>query len=384
MSSPPRLTRAALVLALLPACAFFRHLVGRDTVDLEKADVRSMGVDIRKDQKTICPRERVQMAVFADVVLDGEDKPQKVETWAGSGAVNKNGKLDFDEFAFKSSEGTFDAEGWFSPRPDLLATAGHEFEIRSVFKRRPDKFTFTTNYKPDYDCIKASGHDGASGHGGTEGAAGSDGSRGTDGAYSTTTNPPTTPGGVSTTSTTQGPGGNGGNGGPGGPGGPGSDGGAGPRISVELTFAKTPFYDKLVVARLQGDVNDVLLYPAETALALHANGGPGGAGGNGGRGGRGGQGGSGNPPGSNGADGAQGHGGRGGNGGPGGIVDIVFDPRFEADLRAALKPEAMGGSPGPGGSGGGSRGDAGRDGTIRWRSGNPKASLADLPGVTPL
>jgi hypothetical protein len=115
----------------------FRHLAGKDTVTLEKAEVKSMGVDIRRDQQTICPRERVQMAVFADVVFEGEQKVSKLETWQASGS--RNGKLDFGEFAFQSSEGSFDQDGWFSPASNLLATVGSEFQIKTVYRRRPDK-----------------------------------------------------------------------------------------------------------------------------------------------------------------------------------------------------------------------------------------------------
>jgi hypothetical protein len=177
---------------MLSACAFFRQLAGTNTIDLEKADVRAMGVDIRKQQKTICPRERVQMAVFMDVVLGGEKETKKVETWQREG--DRNGRVDFDEFAFASAAGTFDRRGWFSPDASLLATVGREIEIKTVLKRRPDKFTLVTTYKPDYDCIKSTGRDGAEGSAGAAGAAGMDGAQGSDGAYPTTYNPPTTPG----------------------------------------------------------------------------------------------------------------------------------------------------------------------------------------------
>ena len=60
---------SGLLLSTTASCVVFRSLAGKNTLDLEGADVRSMGVDIRKREKTICPRERVQMAVFADLVL---------------------------------------------------------------------------------------------------------------------------------------------------------------------------------------------------------------------------------------------------------------------------------------------------------------------------
>jgi len=145
--------------------------MGKDTVDLSKADVQSMSVDIRKDRKTICPREQVQMAVFADVILEGEKDKKSYETWAGRGSVNKNDKIDFVDFAFHSEQGAFDESGWFSPSKDLLSSADKEFEIKTVFKRRPDKFSFTTKYKPDYQCIKGGGKGGQPGSGGSSGTA---------------------------------------------------------------------------------------------------------------------------------------------------------------------------------------------------------------------
>ena len=51
---------------------FFRRLAGHDAINLEKADVKSMSVDIRRQQKTTCPRAPLQMAAFADVMVDGE------------------------------------------------------------------------------------------------------------------------------------------------------------------------------------------------------------------------------------------------------------------------------------------------------------------------
>jgi hypothetical protein len=386
LSARRPLAHAALLAlaASLSACAFLRHLVGRDTVDLEKADIRSMGVDIRKEQKTICPRERVQLAVFAEVVLDGDAQVRSVETWQGTGG-DRNGKLDFDEFAFHTDDGTIDAAtGWFSPKPDLLATVGREIAIRTVFKRRPDKFSFTTTYKPDYDCIKATGRDAAPGRAGAPGANGANGSAGTSGMITTTYRPSSIPGGMPTRETHQGPGGNGGNGGPGGPGGRGSDGEAGIRLRVELALVKTPFYDKLVAARIAGDTDDFLLFPPEVALSIRANGGAGGAGGPGGRGGDGGPGGSGDPPGINGQRGPDGPGGPGGNGGPGGTIELVYDAKFEADLRAAVHAEAHGGAAGPGGAGGGASGSSGHEGRISWTAGDVRARFASLDGVTVL
>ena len=182
----PQLLLGLVVLPVLAlqgtGCAFFKQLAGTNTIDLEKAEVKSMAVDVRKQQKTICPREDVQMAVFAEVALEGEKQAKPFETWQGRGSVNKNDKIDFTEFAFNSGEGQVGPDGWFKPNPNMLATVGKEFSIKTVYKRRPDKFTFTTTYKPDYACIKGAGKTGASGGSGDSGAAGKSGAQGQSGS----------------------------------------------------------------------------------------------------------------------------------------------------------------------------------------------------------
>ena len=208
--------------------------MGKDTVDLSKANVQSMSVDIRKERKTICPREQVQMAVFADVILEGDKDKKSLETWAGRGSVNKNDKMDFVDFAFHSDQGEFDKDGWFAPTNDLLATTDKEFEIKSVFKRQPDKFSFTTKYKPDYQCIQSGGKGGQAGPDGSSGSSGESGKSGQSGSDSQA-------------------GGSGSSGGQGSPGSDGGNGGAGPHITAFATMVKTPFYDKLVAIKLTGD-----------------------------------------------------------------------------------------------------------------------------------
>ena len=104
-------TGLALVLVSASGCGFFRRLAGNDTVDLKKAQVDSMSVDLRRAQKTICPREPVQMAVFAKVTLEGEKEAKNVETWQGKAGVNKNDKMEFTDFAFHSEQGSFDQDG---------------------------------------------------------------------------------------------------------------------------------------------------------------------------------------------------------------------------------------------------------------------------------
>lgn len=371
--------RAALALlaAALPLVGACRALFGRDTIDLDGVEVKSMGVDIRRRQKTICPRQRVQMAVFADIVKAAGKPPIQVETWEGNGS--RNGKLDFADFAFRSPDGSFDGEGWFRPRSDLRATLSREIVITTAYRRQPTKFTFETRFKPDYDCISGTGADGATGTSGTDGAQGSAGTSGTAGVttYGSST-------GGSGSQSHQGPGGNGGDGGRGQPGGPGGPGSAGPRITIHLAMVKTPFYERLIAARISGDVTDFLLYPPERKLSVHANGGPGGRGGNGGEGGPGGPGGSGSPPGAQGAKGAQGQGGAGGPGGRGGRVEVFFDQRFEAELLAGVAAQANGGAGGPGGSGGGASGASGEPGQVERRPADVRGSFADISGITVL
>lgn len=323
-------------------CGVLRTLAGANTVDLEGADVKSMSVDIRKGDKTICPRERVQMAVFADVVLAGKAQVEKLETWTGGAGANRNGKLDFADFAFHSEHGRFDASGWFIPKADVQATAAQEFSIRSVYRRRPDKFSFTTTYKPDYRCIREVGREGPAGPMGRPGDGGRSGESGSSGSSSSA-------------------GGAGRDGTPGSPGGSGAQGGNGPDLVVRATFVKTAFYDKLVAVRVDGGVSDVVLFHPDNELVIVARGGAGGSGASGGRGGDGGSGGGGSPPGAGGTGGPGGNGGNGGNGGPGGRIELIFDERFP-ELGGLIALDVGGGaagSSGPGGSGG----SAGRGGS---------------------
>ena len=183
MPHPSRALFAVLALTTLAAssgCGAFRRLAGNDTINLEKAEVKTMSVDIRRQQKTICPRE--PGCVPTATSRRSEKGPKPLETWQGRKGVNKNDKLDFADFAFHSEQGQVDHDGWFAPDPNLLATAGKEFEIKSVFRRRPDKFSFTTTYKPDYACIKDGGGEGGPGRSGQEGASGASGKSGQSGS----------------------------------------------------------------------------------------------------------------------------------------------------------------------------------------------------------
>jgi len=346
----------------LGGCSFLKSIVGADTVSLENAKVDSMSVDIRKKQKTICPRAPVQMAVFIEANLEGEEKKQSFETWSGTGMVNKNDKLSFDDFAFHSEQGDFDEDGWFQPNPDLLATIDREFELTTAFKRRPDKFTFDTSYKPEYSCIEgavAQAAGGPSGSGGDRGKSGDSGRSG---------------------SSTQA----GGDGSAGGQGGPGSNGGAGAggqAIRGYVTKVRTKFYDELIAIKLTGAVDDFLLLPARKKMTIVSMGGPGGSGGPGGGGGDGGSGASGNPGGSGGEGGPGGNGGNGGPGGVGGSIQLVIDAAFPdlADRFQLEAPGGPGGSAGPAGSGGrgGFSGSGNGQGAQSGQQGNGGAAGAE-------
>lgn len=326
----------------LTGCGFLKGLVGRNSVDLEQADVKTVSVDLRKEQKTICPRAPVQMAVFANVLLKGEKQAKNFETYVGGNEANRNDKLEFSDFAFHSDLGGFDEHGRFTPARDLRLTLDKEFKIKTAYKRRPDKFTFDLKFKPDYACIKSGGGSGKSGIAGRSGPSGQSGSQGAGGSANSV-------------------GGRGGSGSNGGPGGPGSDGQPGPNVKGYATVVKTPFYDRLVAVRVSGDVDDLLLFPAEQSFTLAALGGNGGAGGNGGSGGSGGGGGSGFVGGDGGSGGMGGPGGQGGRGGPGGTIDLVLDPAFP-ELGQLIKVEVSGGEAGHAGQGG-SAGNAGSGGS---------------------
>jgi hypothetical protein len=383
------------IVAFAPACGFLRHLQGEDTITLEKAEVSSMSVDIRPEKKTICPGESVQMAVFAEVKFEGEKATKKVETWAGTSEVNKNDKLDFTEFAFHSDQGDVDKNGWFHSKGDIASTITKEFEVTTAYRRRPDKFTFKTTYKPDYNCFKEAGASGPGGQSGPSGQSGNGGQSGQSG------------------SATAG-GGKGGDGSPGGPGGNGTDGQSGVHINAFATFVKTPFYDKLLAVRITGDTNAFVLASPEKPFAVFSVGGSGGSGGGGGSGGSGGHGGSGNPAGAGGNGGQGGNGGNGASGGNGGTLKTLLRADVSGGGAGGPGSAGEGGSAGSGGSGitpsatgsnspppptvpngqSGSQGARGAPGSPGGRGGAPgkltvkpgvvKDKMGDVPGVTPL
>lgn len=352
---------ASIVLAssVLGGCGFLKSLVGKNSVDLSEAQMQKMSASLRKaDTATICPREKVQLVVTADVILKGDSQAKHLETYAGGAGANKNDKMEFSDFLFTSNNGQFDEYGFLTPNHDILASTDKEFEVVTAFKRQPQKFAVTNKYKPSYDCIKNAG---AGGQDGQDGAQGESGQAGQAGQYGGSDNV----------------GGNGSAGGPGNGGGSGGDGAAGPNVVAYATLVKTPFYDKLVAIKVTGDTEDFVLVPVDHPITIRANGGAGGSGGNGGRGGAGGSGGAGAAGGDGGAGGTGGQGGSGGRGGPGGQIELIFDGAHP-ELASQIKLDATGGDAGAAGEGG-EGGSGGSAGSATGQGGGAGAKGTDGP-----
>ncbi len=225
---------AGLALLGLAGCAAYRQIVGEDTVSLQNAEVQRMEVDIRRPVKRICPREPVQMWVTVDARLEGQSSVTRIETWGGDPKVRRNGKLDFGNFAFASRQGTFDEFGFFLPNGDMLATVEGGFEIQTALRYRPERFTESRRYEPEYSCVRTAGGVGESGTSGSSGDGGSSGYDGREGSSGAAGSP-------------------GGSGGPGGPGRPG------PRFQAFATYVRTRFYPRLLAIRIEGEVRDLVL-----------------------------------------------------------------------------------------------------------------------------
>ncbi|MCC6555659.1 MAG: hypothetical protein IT372_22075 [Polyangiaceae bacterium] len=340
-SPPLAMAAAALAAALISGCGAFRSLVGADTVDLKGADIQEMRLDLRKAQKTICPREPVQLALFVKAKLEGEAEARPFETWQGKEDADRNDKLDFNDFVFQSDLGKVDKDGFFQPTRDLLATVDKEFSIQAAFRLGPSRSKAAGSYRPDYDCITNAGGRGVPGQPGKAGRHGNAG-------------------------VAAGNGGTGGDGNIGIPGERGADGGHGPELRAFATMVSTPFYPKLVAVRIEGPTPDFLLFPVGKVITLRAVGGPGGPGGPGGDGGPGGQGGEGAPaPGDGGRGGDGASGGHGGNGGNGGALELIVDERFP-ELAQSIRLDVSGGPAGAGGREG--RGGRGGNGGIGSRA----------------
>ena len=97
---------ASIVLAssVLGGCGFLKSLVGKNSVDLSEAQMQKMSASLRKpDTATICPREKVQLIVSADVLLKGDKAAKHLETYEGGAGANKNDKMEFSDFVFTSN-----------------------------------------------------------------------------------------------------------------------------------------------------------------------------------------------------------------------------------------------------------------------------------------
>ncbi len=392
--------RLTIALCLLPlaGCAQIFGAISKSTnkakaVNMDNWEVLKMKVDLRADDKRICPGQPVQMIAVADLKHKKRDKTKTVST--SEGERQQINALEFSLFEFSSEQGTFNEFGVFSPNPNVLATAASGFKLDTKYLRDPAKFSFNNEYKPSYDCITRAGAFGPGGPSGSSGAMGSSGSSGSGGSSSD-------------------PGGSGGAGGPGGPGTDGGAGGPGLQITAYATVVKTPHYDHLVLVKITGGAEDVVLFDPQKSLQLSAGGGAGGSGGSGGSGGRGGSGSSGWPGGNGGAGGTGGNGGNGGPGGPGGQLTLVYDANFPElanviVLDASGGPGGYAGSAGSGGDGGskgsgngegapdgaegakgpegagGQAGPSGPDGVAVAQAGNVDQFFGDLPeGITRL
>ena len=67
---------------------------------------------------------------------------------------NKNDKLEFVDFAFKSDTGGQQGRV-VSPNESVLATTNKEFVIKTVYTRRPDKYSFIRSTSPTTSASKA-------------------------------------------------------------------------------------------------------------------------------------------------------------------------------------------------------------------------------------
>jgi hypothetical protein len=383
---------ASLATVALPGCGVITLIVQaakKRSTNMDHWEVKSLKLGLRAE--SMCPRGSVQLAIFADAQHKKRHKRTKrLETWidAGEGS-NRMGKMGFEEFVFTSTNGTLDpANGRFEPNPDMLATV-EGFAFSAKYKRDPKLEPASERFAPNYGCFTEAGSPGEHGDTGEPGEEGDDGRNGDGGGD-------------------EAPGSSGSNGGPAGNAGNGGDGGNGPNIVAYATVVKTPLFDHLVLVKITGDVEDMVLLDPKGPITVSARGGDGGAGGRGGEGGEGGDGGGGNSAGNGATGGPGGVGGVGGRGGAGGSVRLIYDPAFP-ELASAITVDAAGGAagaagaPGPGGDkgrggngmgsggksgeagedgpdgAGGSEGTPGTDGSASAEAGDVSAAFASLP-----
>lgn len=309
------LTAAALLGA--GGCSFISNLVnagGADaaafTVDLERYDVRRIDLVRVGGGEGICPGSAVTFKVTAEAVNKKKGKVENLETADPKAKASEaRGKMDLTEFAFEVRGGKIES-GVFTPSPDpFVALLG--YDVKATYRLDKSK-EVTRHYAPEYSCIAQVGGSGTAGNPGKAGGYGAS------------------------------------NGGAGGAGGDGGSGGSGPRITAHVSIVQTPYYDRVGIVRLAGDVEGLTLFDLSAGVTIAAIGGPGGHGGPGGPGGEGAK-----PQGTGGPGGA---GGDGGDGGDGGQVVVTLDERFP-ELGGLVRVDVSGGPPGEGGSGG--RGGAG-------------------------
>jgi hypothetical protein len=131
------------------------------------------------------------------------------------------------------------------------------------------------------------------------------------------------------------------------PGKPGDPGGAGPQVTVEAAWVKSPQHGRLALVVVSDGAHSSFALTKGAVVTVRARGGRGGSGG---RGGRGGEGGTSTQRCANGTTGGQGGiGGTGGIGGAGGSVTITL---ADKSLRALVEADVSGGSGGSAGRGG--------------------------------
>ncbi|MCW5809827.1 MAG: hypothetical protein KIT84_02355 [Labilithrix sp.] len=338
-----------------------------------------MHFGLASPRSAICPGEPVGLHVLLDVVDPGDDGPPR--RLVPHRVDLDDAIFDLRQLHVSSPNGTFDADGVFHPSADVLATAQSGFVI---FARPPSGPAFSVRYPPSYECRRAIG--GA-------GRAGIAGNAGDHALYGDLPEPNSKEPLPSRAA-------------PGRTGGAGGAGGDGPRMTVYVTWVRTPDYTKLLAARATGDVDTLTLSAPGTPLDVVARGGDGGAGGRGGDG----------APGVDDFEpgGPGGTGGRGGQGGRGGDVEVVLDERFD-ELDRHVVIDVRGGEGGEGGAGGsggrsyvgqsanrrgvgfaerdgvlvapgpyGAKGTAGEDGNARITRSDVSARFKGLGPVVPL
>ncbi|MFN3185782.1 MAG: hypothetical protein ACE37F_27550 [Nannocystaceae bacterium] len=326
---------ALAALGVVAGCGLFGSgrgvLSEPSTLDLSRWTVTRMDVDLVGSPTRLCPGERVQLSIVAELRHRERDKTRTAQTYEGNRpGIGRRGKLGFEHFSVRSPQGRIGEHGWYTPSPDpFVSVDGFTLEVAHT---DDPSINETLDYKPRYDCARQAG---GSGGAGTPGHAGSGGGSGDRGAF----------GGSSSDG---GAGGDGASGGDGGAGTPGRPGGS---ITAWATVVRTPHHAHLVLLEFEGDASGRVMFDSHASFVLAATGGPGGRGGAGGQGGRGGDGGTGQQGGAGGSGGGGGTGGSGGAGGAGGDIVLTIDERFP-ELAQVIRIDVSGGHGGAGGPAG--------------------------------